>query len=176
MRINNIFSHHKAQHKYTFENSRGQRSTIDYILSNRNIHSAQIRDTRTLNSANINSDIYIDGKNWTEITPKKKQQNKQTRIKTECRIPVARLYKNSLPTKTTRNYRTKSNRWERWCQCLKTNIEEAACEVIGKRNINLDTRDNRTPWFANKIRKKWNEKKKSYLQFRARNKLTHRIS
>lgn len=49
---------------------------------------------------------------------------------------------------------------------MSTFVEEVSCEVICKRNINLDTRDNRTPWFTNEIKNKCNEKKKSYLQFR----------
>lgn len=48
LRINKTFFHHKAQHKYT----RWQRSSIYHILSNRNIHPAQIRDIITSNSAN----------------------------------------------------------------------------------------------------------------------------
>lgn len=34
LRINNFFPH-KEQYTYTFENTRGQRSMIDYILSSR---------------------------------------------------------------------------------------------------------------------------------------------
>jgi exonuclease III len=35
IRNNNTFFPHKEQYKYIFENSRGQRSIIDYILLNR---------------------------------------------------------------------------------------------------------------------------------------------
>ncbi|KAH1021854.1 hypothetical protein HUJ04_011340 [Dendroctonus ponderosae] len=40
-------------------NSRGQSSTIDYILSDRAIHPAQILDVRSLTSANIGSDHFL---------------------------------------------------------------------------------------------------------------------
>lgn len=38
LRINNTFFDHKYQHKYTWENTRGHKSMIDYISSNRIIH------------------------------------------------------------------------------------------------------------------------------------------
>lgn len=56
LRINNTFFHHRAQYKYTFENSRRHRSIIDYIVSNRQVHPAQILEIRTLNSADVSSD------------------------------------------------------------------------------------------------------------------------
>jgi hypothetical protein len=35
LHINNTFFDHKPQHKYTWENTRGYRSTIDYTLTNK---------------------------------------------------------------------------------------------------------------------------------------------
>lgn len=55
-RINNTFFKHKIQHKYTFQNTRGDRSMIDYVLTNGKIHYTQILDIRCLCSANIGSD------------------------------------------------------------------------------------------------------------------------
>jgi len=56
LRINNTFYQHKTQYKITWQNTRGQHSTIDYIVSNRKIHPSQIVDVRSLNSADIGSD------------------------------------------------------------------------------------------------------------------------
>lgn len=50
LRINNTFYPHKPQHKFTYENTRGHKSTIDYIITNRNIHPSNILDVRTLNT------------------------------------------------------------------------------------------------------------------------------
>lgn len=44
LRINNTFSKHKAQHKYTFLDNPGNKSLIDYIITNRTIHPKQILD------------------------------------------------------------------------------------------------------------------------------------
>lgn len=52
LRINNTFYPHKLQHKVTYENARGQKSTIDYVITNRNIHPSKILDVRVLNSTN----------------------------------------------------------------------------------------------------------------------------
>ncbi|XP_072392397.1 uncharacterized protein [Diabrotica undecimpunctata] len=41
LRINYTFFDHKIQHKYTFENTRGHRSMIDYVVTNRNIHHSE---------------------------------------------------------------------------------------------------------------------------------------
>lgn len=63
LRINNIFLDHKGQYKYTFENSRGHRSTRDYTVINRKIHPTQIVDVRTLNSAYVGSEHKTNSKN-----------------------------------------------------------------------------------------------------------------
>ena len=56
LRINNTFFKHTIQHKITWQNTRNQISTIDYIVSNRKLHPTQILDVRSLNSAEIGSD------------------------------------------------------------------------------------------------------------------------
>jgi len=56
LRINNTFFHHKPQHKYTWENTRGYRSTTDYILTNKNIYPSQILDIRSMMTVEIGSD------------------------------------------------------------------------------------------------------------------------
>ena len=56
LRINNTFFDHKDQHKFTFTNTRGFKSIIDYIVTSRHLHPSQILDIRTLNSADVGSD------------------------------------------------------------------------------------------------------------------------
>ncbi|XP_045466785.1 craniofacial development protein 2-like [Harmonia axyridis] len=51
LRVNNTFFPHKSQHKFTFENSRGQKSVIDYVITNKNIHPSKILDVRVLSPA-----------------------------------------------------------------------------------------------------------------------------
>ncbi|KAH1023813.1 hypothetical protein HUJ05_003413 [Dendroctonus ponderosae] len=45
LRMNNTFFPHKKQHKYTFERTK---STIDYIITNHNIHPSELLDVRVL--------------------------------------------------------------------------------------------------------------------------------
>lgn len=59
LRINNTFFPHKPQQKVTWSNSRGQESTIDYIVSNNAIPLQQILDVRTLGSANTGTDHHL---------------------------------------------------------------------------------------------------------------------
>ncbi|XP_015189704.1 PREDICTED: craniofacial development protein 2-like [Polistes dominula] len=56
LRINNTYFNHKAQYKYTFGNTRGQKSTIDYVVTNRCIPPSEILDVRVINSAHLGSD------------------------------------------------------------------------------------------------------------------------
>jgi hypothetical protein len=57
LRINStFFFQNKPQYKITWQNPRGQHSTIDYIMSNGKIHPSQILDVRSQNSVNIGSD------------------------------------------------------------------------------------------------------------------------
>lgn len=53
LRINNTYFNHKEQQKYTFVNTRGQKSVIDYVITNRKVHPSQILDVRVLTSANV---------------------------------------------------------------------------------------------------------------------------
>jgi len=56
MRINNTFFDHNMSCKYIWQNTRGQQSVIDYIITNRALTPQMILDVRTLNDANVGSD------------------------------------------------------------------------------------------------------------------------
>lgn len=58
---NNMFFNNKEQQKYTFHCTRGYRSIILYILTNRNTHHSQILDIRCLSAANINNNKFEKG-------------------------------------------------------------------------------------------------------------------
>ncbi|XP_056647282.1 craniofacial development protein 2-like [Diorhabda sublineata] len=51
LRINNTYFDHKEQQEYTFANRKSQKSTIDFIITNRKVHPSQILDVRVLTSA-----------------------------------------------------------------------------------------------------------------------------
>lgn len=94
-RINNTYFKHKQQHKITitWQNSRGQQSCIDYIVSNRGVHPSQILDIRSLTSANIGTDhLLVLGK--LRMTA----QSKKT-LKT---VPTEHINIESLLTESTR--------------------------------------------------------------------------
>ncbi|XP_043488923.1 craniofacial development protein 2-like [Polistes fuscatus] len=55
LQINNTLYPYKPQHKFTFENTRGQKSITDYVIRNKNIHPTKILDVRVLSSANTGS-------------------------------------------------------------------------------------------------------------------------
>lgn len=47
------------EQKYIRFNTRGQKSSIDYIITNRNVHPSQILDVRSLTSADLSSDYRL---------------------------------------------------------------------------------------------------------------------
>lgn len=101
MRINNTFFDHKDQYKYTFTNSRGFKSIIDYIVTSRHLHPKQILDVRTLNSANVGSDhSLLLAKITLECTPKNRQgpslQQQKINIESLWDTSVRKLYEKRL--------------------------------------------------------------------------------
>lgn len=80
LRINNTFYNHKQQHKYTFNNERGYRSTIDYIITNREIPPTDILDIRSLTSADIGSDHNLVMAKIRINPIKKTKSNKETKL------------------------------------------------------------------------------------------------
>lgn len=59
LRINNTFYPHKPYYKFTFKNTRGKKSTVDYTITNRNIHPTKILDARVLMSANTGNNYNL---------------------------------------------------------------------------------------------------------------------
>lgn len=103
LRINNTFYPHKLQHKITWQNSRGQHSMIDFVLSNRAIHPSQVLDVRSITSANIGSDHNLVLCKL-RMNMQRKRQDKNNIIKTKFNIE-------SLTNTSTKNlYQTRLQR------------------------------------------------------------------
>lgn len=116
LRINISFHKHPEKYKYTFQNTRGQRSTIDYIVSNRNILPSQILDLRTLNCADIGSDhslLLCKLRMRTKRNGNRKKTNESGQ-KTEKFNIESLWHQSPLPEEFITKNRTKpNNRW-RW--------------------------------------------------------------
>ncbi|KAH1006887.1 hypothetical protein HUJ05_007578 [Dendroctonus ponderosae] len=107
LRINNTFFQHKPQHKFTFENTRGQKSIIDYIITNRNIHPSQVLDVRALSSANAvtNHNLVMAKIRVTTYQIKKKQNETTSKLNMEAlaNYSTKHLYQQSLKQKIANN-------------------------------------------------------------------------
>ncbi|XP_045466584.1 craniofacial development protein 2-like [Harmonia axyridis] len=146
IRINNTFFRHKSQHKITWQNSRGQSSTIDYILSNRAIHATQILDVRSLTSANIGSDhflalcklrIYIQKKKLS-LSPEKEKWNIESLNDPSTReLYQTRLYK-KIESNSILEEDDVENSWNK----IQLNVLTAANETIGRRTVNTNKQSN----------------------------------
>lgn len=78
-----MFFNRKTQHKYTFENTRRQRSIIDLVVTNRTINYKQIFDVRSLTTTNVGSGHYLV---LCESQPN--MERKHVKLKTEERIKI----------------------------------------------------------------------------------------
>lgn len=173
LRINNTFFPHKDQYKYTFQNTRGQKSMIDFIVTNRKIHPAQVLDIRTLNSANAGNDhSLLLGKFRLQIKPKKQpERTKIQRINIDSlwHESTKQLYQDRLAQKIEDNpvYAEEDINisWKK----IEENMETAAKEALGTRIITLnnDKHPNKTPWFHQEVKNICKEKRKAYLAYRS---------
>jgi hypothetical protein len=68
------------QYKYTFQNTRGQQPTTDYMITNRDVHPSQFGDVRTLNAANPGTDCSLLLLKIRVQVPKGKEKTANLRI------------------------------------------------------------------------------------------------
>ncbi|XP_044749781.1 uncharacterized protein LOC123310378 [Coccinella septempunctata] len=172
LRINNTFFDHKPQYKYTFSNTRGQQSMIDYIITNRCLQPLQILDVRTLNSANIGSDHkLLLGKIKIKLKPHKNtgptSPEEKINVGALWNESTTQLYQQRLKEKIKNNPLVEkgdiNNSWDK----LRRNIMEAANEALGTRKVIPGKAGcNRTPWFCEKVKEQCKRKKKAYLKYR----------
>lgn len=170
LRINNTFFPHKPQHKITWSNSRGQSSIIDYVVTNRGIHPEQIKDVRTLTSANIGTDhglvlcklnLDVQLKKRTTAPPVEKLNIES--IETPS---TKELYKTRLENRIN-GINTENISVEEMWRNIKSNIVSSAEEVLGKRKTRQGgKKKNKTPWFTEAVKDLAVEKKKAFLTFK----------
>ncbi|XP_055384192.1 uncharacterized protein LOC129613898 [Condylostylus longicornis] len=153
LRINNTFFDHKLQHKYTFVDSRGRKSIIDYIITNINVHPAKIMDVRVLSSANVGTDLNLVLMKLNSKLPTGVNQTSQIVEKINSKIQTNKIEEED----------DVNNAWNK----LKTNILEAATESIGKRTVNINNKKrNLKPWFCEEVKVLASEKREAYLRFK----------
>lgn len=173
LRINNTFYPHKPQHKYTFENTRMQKSVIDYIITNRNIHPSKILDVRTLSSANTGTNhSLVLSKVRCCVQRGRKDKHAATveklNIESISEDSTKHLYQQRLMKKITENKIVEKDDVETAWRKLSNNIIAAAEEALGKRRVNINGKPQTKPWFREDIKTLAAEKRKAYLQLRSK--------
>lgn len=170
LRINNTYFQHKPQHKYTFENTRAQRSVIDYIITNRTVHPSKILDVRTLTSANAGTEHNL-------ILCKYRYKAK--RNKKQARPAVYKYNVESLTTESTRvlfaqrlqaklqenNIKDDDDSNEAWAK-LQHNIQKSAEEALGIRKCSASNSSKYKPWFNEELKNLTNEKQQAFKKYR----------
>ncbi|XP_057671223.1 uncharacterized protein LOC130902950 [Diorhabda carinulata] len=168
LRINNTYFDHKEQQKYTFANTRGQKSTIDYIITNRKVHPSQILDVRVLTSANIGTQhgLVLCKYHVSHIIKKRKTPNYVSKFNIESLKDesIKYLYQNRLREKIVQNPIKETDNVEAAWEKLKNKIKNSAKESLGKRTIDTNRTHNK-PWFTLEIKELANEKKKAYIKY-----------
>lgn len=172
LRINNTFFDHKPQHKYTFHNSRGLKSTIDFIITNKVVHPRNILDVRVLSSANVGTDHNLVMMKIRECPVRKRNEIavkvEKFNIESFTDESTQQLYKNRLKYKIQCNNISEEDNVDMAWQKLKTNILEATTEAIGKRVVNVtNAKRNIKPWFCDEVKKLAADKRTAYLKYRA---------
>lgn len=171
LRINNTYFPHKEQHKYTFSNSRDQKSVIDYIISNRTITPSQVIDVRALTSANIGTDHNLLLCKMIMETPHRTKKPpvflEKFNIESLTDDSTRNLYENRLTNKLEGLNTLECDVESCWNK-IKSCIVEAAEESIGKRKVNMNgTNNSKKSWFCQEVKELSQQKKKSYLIYRS---------
>ncbi|KAL3266532.1 hypothetical protein HHI36_010700 [Cryptolaemus montrouzieri] len=84
-KLRNTFYDQKGPHKFTWSNTQGHRSTIDYILTNEEFHPSQIMDIRALTSPDIGSEHnMVLRKLRNIITPRKQLEHDKNKHPGGC--------------------------------------------------------------------------------------------
>ena len=165
-RINNTFFDHDFKYKYTFLGSQGQKSTIDYIITNRQFKPHEILDVRTLNSANVGSDhaLVLCKIRMKCCFLKRKSRKIREKFNVESlgNDSVRELYRSRLREKICINLIKNEDGIEEAWEKLKTNILQSAEEALGKRKIGGSESRNKTPWYTPEVKQVTEKKKKPF--------------
>jgi len=168
LRINNTFFNHKRNHKITWSDSRGRHSTIDYIITNRNIHPSQILDVRAFRAPDIGSDhrmVIAKFRVSAQLT-KKSTPHIISKFNVEAfqNESTKHLYANRLSEKLKNITLTPTDitdlQWEKIQEC----IVKAAEESLGMRTVGINASKKSTPWFTPEMKELAQEKRQAYLK------------
>ncbi|XP_045467858.1 craniofacial development protein 2-like [Harmonia axyridis] len=172
LRINNTFFPHKPQHSFTFENSRGQKSVIDYVITNKNVHPSKILDVRVLSSANtITNHNLVLAKIRNKVQRERRTQAIQTEklnIESLSNDSTKDLYQRRLALQINNNKIREADDVESAWKKLRTNIITAAEEALGRRRTTSNGKRQTKPWFTEDVKTLAEEKRTAYLQFRSK--------
>lgn len=169
LRINNTFFDHPIQQKITWTNRRGQTSMIDFVITNRRLHPQQVLDVRTLSSADAGTDhglvlcvLRLD------LSTNKSRPVMVEKLNVEkMSDPSIRgFYRSRLREKLDGPIDDSSTAEETW-QFIKSSILKAAEEAVGRRRVNKNHLDNRTPWFCEEIKSAAKVKKDAFLRYKS---------
>ncbi|KAI4492186.1 hypothetical protein M0802_009992 [Mischocyttarus mexicanus] len=155
LRINNTFFQHKDQYKYTWSDTRGRKSIIDYVLTNRTFHSKSILNVRVLLTANIYSDHVLLLCNIRIYRPPKIKYNTEyiQKINVESleNANTRNLNKTRLERKKEENNINKSDTVKESWNKLAKNILTASEEALGQRQVNQNNKRYKKPWFHEEV-------------------------
>jgi hypothetical protein len=178
LRITNTYFPHKPQHKFTIpsltnpniENTRGDKSMIDFIIISRTILPTQVKDVRALTSANIGSDHnLILCKIKLDKPPKLNRAGKSIEkynIESFDSESNQMFYRQRLTEKISANEIDDGDNVDTAWMKIRENIHKAASEAIGKRTVRANN-NNTKPWFNVDVKVLANEKRQSYLKYRS---------
>lgn len=172
LRINNTFFPHKPQHKITWQNTRGQQSIIDFVISNRAIHPSQILDVRSITSANIGTDHnLVLCKLRMNIQRKRQEKNKCTRnkfnIESLSNTSTKNLYQTRIDEKIETDGVQETDDVEICWRKIKNNIKTAATEAVGQRQIKTVERTQNKEWYCPEIKELAIKKREAYIRYRS---------
>lgn len=171
LRINNTFFEHKNGHKITWANSRGQESTIDYIITNRNVHPSQVLDVRAFRTADIGSDhrLLIAKVRLSTQLKKRPKPLVVTKFNMESfqHESVKELYTRRVNEKLKNVLISKEESIDQQWGKIKTSILSAGEEALGLRTVNLNGKKKATPWYTPEIKYLAQEKRKAYMNYLA---------
>ena len=174
--IANTFYEHKAIHKYTrVQQSRNEKSIIDYILIEKNSRKL-IKDVRVRRGPEIYSDhLLLVGSfkttNKCEIREKKEQNRNSTQISIKSyklqEAETAEKYESMVNNELQRcKYDTEKMDGEEMWNILKNILIKAAAQVCGINKINK--RCKKTAWWNDEIKKEIKIKKKKWEDYLAK--------
>jgi len=159
LHINYTFFNPKPRHKYTWENMREYRSTIDYILTNKNIYPSKILDVRSIMTAETASDHrMVLGKLRLKLKCKQRMEKEyefKINIESLQDDSTKDLYRRRIQPTLEQNCIIETDAVEAsWSKVKENFIIVAAKEALAQRRITVkgESKIHRTLWFCEEIK------------------------